>query len=572
MSESVKVITFVDAANEKVKSFQKKVSSHNLDLIICEPNNASQSTISRIKCLYNQLKQINGNPLCLIANTVNISLNGSQEQIISKFDTFKSDIVFSAASDFKLKPEKLFYFYWKHYPRISKYYYYLNSNLFIGKKEKLIEFIDSVVNEYKIDLNDLENTSDMLDFHSLFTRYYVDQYHGAIRNDISLSLDHNHLLLGSTGGRTSTTKFPSFSWMFDFLFFNNEKTLLQKLNLSSLQIVSKDYSIKDNKYFNKKTSTSPEIIDIPDDNNKSSIKEFLLFLPSVILSCIAFVFTNIQMLYIRKLNKGELGVDKIFRFKKNTAPDISQGTERLVSLLEKGVAFSFAHYNIGELLFVQYFLAGETHNDWHGRKQQRYDPKLGERLYEAIQVKKENYFIGIPCSTCHPEQRKQAEETIGKNDFKIPAMIFHHNLSYVPRILFALKKRQVFYFTNPYQDLSFFSTFGLEVKEENIVKVPFKNSYLHYDDYKDMIFPEGSVVLLTCGMLAKILIKEWTKKMDNVTFLALGSALDDLIQRNNINFHPFPKTTPLTLNRTKSGKRPFLFGPKKECNECYTLA
>ena len=129
----------------------------------------------------------------------------------------------------------------------------------------------------------------------------------------------------------------------------------------------------------------------------------------------------------------------------------------------------------------------------------------------------------------------------------------------MPKLLSLLRNRKVYFFTNEYQDLSFFSDFGIEVDEARVVKVPFRNSYLLYDEYVNYSFPEGAVVLLMCGMLAKILVKDWVKVMNNVTFLALGSSLDDLIQKEKINYKPFPISLPFTSNRTRSGKTPVFY-------------
>ena len=131
-----------------------------------------------------------------------------------------------------------------------------------------------------------------------------------------------------------------------------------------------------------------------------------------------------QLLNIIRLNRGEYRQEKIFRYAKNIAGEIDVYTNRLLGLLEEQKAFSFAHYNDGEMTFIKNHLNGMEHNEWFGRKQQQYNPELGQRLYEAITIKKENYFIGVPCSTCHPNLRAEAEKIIGENEFKIPAMVF----------------------------------------------------------------------------------------------------------------------------------------------------
>lgn len=238
----------------------------------------------------------------------------------------------------------------------------------------------------------------------------------------------------------------------------------------------------------------------------------------------------------------------------------------IVDRLENRLPLSFAHYNDGELTFISDYLAGNHHERWFGRQQQ-YNSDLARRLHEAMQFKKEGYFVGVPCRINHKPLRELADAIVGEYEFKVEAMSIHHNLAYMSRILYALKTREVYFFINNLQDLTLFKAFGMKVMDDRITRVPFKNSYLEYDQYRKLKFPEGAVVVLTCGMLAKILTRAWYESHNNLTVLALGSSLDDHIQKGNINFEIYPRDTPFTRNIHNS--RFFLFGYKKPCKECY---
>jgi len=129
--------------------------------------------------------------------------------------------------------------------------------------------------------------------------------------------------------------------------------------------------------------------------------------------------------------------------------------------------------------------------------------------------------------------------------------------------------REMFFVMNDYQQLDILENLGVTVKEENKIKIPFVNSHKEYANLKDRQFPEGSFVILMCGMLAKIFIRNWYELNPTATFIALGSTMDDFIQLSNTNYAPYPKQLPLTRNihLIKS----FLFGKKKQCVECYNI-
>ena len=267
-------------------------------------------------------------------------------------------------------------------------------------------------------------------------------------------------------------------------------------------------------------------------------------------------------------NKGESRFYKLFRYAPNQGLDVKKSINKLIGLLEKNVPFCFSHFNDGELTFISKYENSDHKEVWFGRRQNQYTEKLGKLLVDASLLRKENYFVGIPCQKCHPRLRNKATALRTPDEHTIAAMTLHHNIDRYPQILGMLKKKKLYYITNPYQDLTFFSALGLKVKDDNRINVPFKNSHKEYDKLKDHHFEEGAVILMMCGMLGKVLTPIWFENNPTCTFLTFGSSFDDMIQQN-INFKLVPKESPFA--RHLVGTRSFLFGAKKSCSDCFDL-
>jgi hypothetical protein len=273
---------------------------------------------------------------------------------------------------------------------------------------------------------------------------------------------------------------------------------------------------------------------------------------------------------VAAVNRGELRPSRLFRYLHNRNPEWDDAIRGFLAKLENGFSFAFVHFNDGEMTFLRQFCSGDHRENWFGRKQNKYNPDLGRRLLEGIQHRQENYFVGIPCSTCHPSLRALADQLRPGDAMTIPAMTLHHNLSHMPRLFAAMRGRRIFWFKNELQDLSVLRALGLSIAEEDVTNVPFREAHRLYDEMSSMRFADGAVVIMTCGMLAKIIIPHWFQKNPDVTFLTLGSAFDDLIQQGDPNYRRYPADLPWTgdVHRRKS----FLFGRKKSpCKECFDV-
>lgn len=484
----------------------------------------------------------------VISDPERVSLSGEVAILADRFALLSTDVVFAASSTYLLEDQRLHYFYWKHYPRPHERYNYLDSTAFVGTAGGLKALLRQAMERY----------GEQCSYHDALSRYYADSACGCFQSEVKFILDHDQVLMAST--RLSAKPQAQKGWMYEMLYARNERDIYSQNHLISALTRSLNIS-REGGTFRHLTGTNPLVVvqDTPSPATPGKA--------SFLLNMRAHLQTVRQLFLIGKANKWHFQKERIFRHLPNKSAVIHKATELLVGRLEAKKPVSFAHYNDGELTFIQDFLKGEQHEKWFGRKQQQYNPVLAERLYEAMRFQKEGYLVGVPCSLDHPKLRKQADEIVGDYEYKVQAMAIHHNLAFMPRLLEALKGRKVYFFTNEYQDLSFFEAFGIEMVSERIFQVPFRNSYLEYDRFKDMRFPDEAVVVLTCGMLAKILTKVWYENHDSLSVLALGSSLDDHIQKKNISFELYPSDLPLTRNLHRS--RSFLFGYKPTCKECF---
>lgn len=487
--------------------------------------------------------------LLILLNPDHVKLSTALKELSPQ--TVGDQVWFPASVYYRLSDPELNYFYWKHYPRHDHRYPFIDTSLMLGKSEQIGKLLQQVSSTYY-------NGQQTPQLQDALQRCYADGLNGCFTWHAAMHPDFKHELLTAT--RRSAVQKLDRSWRYEFLFAKNEKQVLLGNQLESGLIFPLNVAEESGAFRHLLTGGRPVVLSVAAEPDLSRQ------VPARLIRK-AHWRTLMQLYKINRINKWVKSPERIFRYAPNKSKVLTGGTLNLVNRLENRQPLSFAHYNDGELTFIRDYLNNQHHEKWFGRKQQQYNPVLAKRLYDAMQYQKEGYFVGVPCSTDHPKLRKLADQIVGEYAFKVQAMILHHNLAFMPRILHALKSREVYFFTNEYQDLSFFSDFGLNVDPERVTVVPFRNSYLEYEKYADVQFPEGAVVVLTCGMLAKILTHVWYERHHHLTVLALGSSVDDLIQKKNIQFELYPKDTPLTKNLHKS--RSFLFGYKKRCKECF---
>ena len=576
-------MTFANTVDERINTLKNSCAKLGLPLEIVGIGGDWRTNAIKLKLLYEFFlsTDASGDDHLLIVDAFDVDVNGSASQILALFAQLNTDILFSAEANFYFRDPILRYYYWKFYPRGTTYYDYLNSGSVMGKLKHLRQMLTDMQALYGVDFTNEQELTQIRSDQSLFSRFYADCSSQFFQPDYSVTIDSQQQLFACTGGRSTAVRWPLLSKRHSFLFFQYERKLLKTFQLASQQTIFRDLSWKNGELHNTATGTHPLVIHIPASRENfsrrlSQLKGKYTFNASSLMkplaafiSLAAYVQSLVVLIRINRYNKGISMQAQVFRYSKNHAPGYHESVFRLRSLLEKKEAFCFSHINDGEMTFIRKYLSKDNEAKWYGRKQQIYSEVLAERLLTALQAKSNNYFVGIPCGICYPELKTLALELRQADDFTVPAMTIHHNLSMLPAILGELRDRKLFFVLNEFQDLTALQKLGLRGNESNVMRVPFRNSYELYDDLAGQRFENGTVVMMMCGMLAKIVSPVWFENNPTCTFLAFGSSMDDLIQTDNIKYKLFPSEFPFTRNIHPY--RSFLFGYKKPCPECFDL-
>lgn len=497
----------------------------------------------------------------VVLSREDVQFQFDDDPISATFNDFDCDVVFAASANFPFDATGFNLYYWKYYPRERGSYHFVHSGMMMGTASSLLMALQNIRETYGDTLleDTLSGTTTEVD---AFHRYYLDVTFGLLEVSQRLKLDRGQKLFGVSNGRRSVVRWPMFTLRHGLIFYKYEKAALGDDFIGTKEW---DFVKKEGKTYNKRIDSFPAVLSTPDLRKGGASALFSSFG--------AYLHSLVTIIKMLIYNGGKRKDHEIFRFRHNQNKDILENIEKLIGYLETGQAFSFTHFNDGEMTFIKKYQQQDHKEVWFGsyfgRIQDKYNKALGELLKAAFLKRQDHYFIGIPCELDHPRLSAYAKELRPVDEFTIPAMTFHHNLSKYPRILGAMQKRKVYFVVNINQDLTFFEKMGFEYGDEQIIRVPFRNAHEQYNNLKERTFEEGAVVLLMSGMLAKILCAYWFEHHPKTTFIAFGSSFDDYIQ-SKINFNLYPKKFP--FSKTLIGSRSYLFGHKKHCSGCYDMS
>jgi len=267
------VVTFSDKPLPEDNYLKKTCKEQDLDLkvIIHAP---WEFNAIKIKLLYEWLQDVSSDVVILATDAFDVAIYDNEETILEKYHQIEGDIIFSAESNFYFRNKKLIKHYWKAYPRQRTIYDYLNSGTYIGRAGDLTKMVEKMIENGDISLNSESLRVTRSDQYA-FSKHYVDAYH--FTKTPQIRLDHDQKLMGCSGGRFAVIPFPDLSKMQAFLFFLIERNILKVLKLHRHQNLSKDFEIKNERFFNKKTKQFPSVVHLPGtwDNFGLVIKKFL---------------------------------------------------------------------------------------------------------------------------------------------------------------------------------------------------------------------------------------------------------------------------------------------------------
>jgi len=253
------VVTFSDKELAEDNYLKNSCNTYDLDLKVIIHSPWEFNAI-KIKLLYDWLKDIPSQTLILATDALDVVIYDNESTILRKFEQIEGDIIFSVESNFYFRNRKLIKKYWKAYPRQHTVYDYLNSGTYLGAAGDLTKMISAMVEKSDISLEE-EKLRILRSDQYAFSKYYVDAYSST--EGVKIRLDHEQKLMGCSGGRFSVIPFPDLGKMQAFLFFFLERNILKKFRLHKHQNQSKDFQIKEGRFFNKKTKQFPSVIHLP---------------------------------------------------------------------------------------------------------------------------------------------------------------------------------------------------------------------------------------------------------------------------------------------------------------------
>jgi len=465
-----------------------------------------------------------GNGTILVVDADRVRLGSSLAPLGRALDLLNCDILFAADDRFDFPDEELRRFYWKFYPRYEKRLPFVNASCVLGQADAFRAMIASILP------GGLEAARAPIADQTLAHRYYGDQIMGVARDGESVRLDSEQRFFSAAtnnakGGKSQWRKV----YKFEAGFVSGDREEIAGGGQPNVPLIL----------------PGPRRARV---GNLDGIRKAL--------GAAARTAT------IAVINRGELRSERLFRFRPNRNDEYRGAMDVFLSNLQRCEPFAVSHFNDGELTFISRHLNGDHRQKWFGRRQNRYSPELGMRLLDALGTTLPNYFVGVPCGSCHSDLGRLAKGLLNPRSQSVPAMWLHHNLGYVPRLLSTMRGRRIYFFKNELQQLNVVRKFGLQIDEQDVANVPFRDATCLYGDLKDFQFQPGAIVLLSCGMLAKILVPEWYRRNPKTTFITISSSLDDIIQLGDPNYLPYPATLPWTGDRY--GRKSFHLGLKKK--------
>lgn len=568
-----KIITFSDRELTYENNLLKKSCddhSIELDVVIYSPWPANSI---KLMLLQKAMASYDDELILLFADASDVNIYDGQEEILKRYEALSADIIFNGEANFYFRNSQLQYFFWKFYPRDESLFCYLNSGLFIGKVRAVRQMLDEIIHSYKLDLSNINELIRTKSDQYFFHRYFLDNHYRPNSN-LTIRIDTDCQLFGCLSGRMSSIQSPERSWIFSFMHFRIERIFLKRFSIQHHLSQSKDYEIDRGRLINTTTGTRPSIIHIPgtgqnfqklfcylSGHEKSTVSIKRAF--AKILSYTAYVGAFFIEKIIFWINKGNFSQKEIFRYAGNQTIGFTTFKKQILHRLQEGTPFAYISFSKDELQSL--FDASPKNVNLSNT-----NSAIKDVLQGSFQCMNENLFIGgMPCSLEHSSLRRFAEQISVPSLAYVSNRSIHHNLSIIPSLFVLLRNRHCYFVKTEDQNLDIFKNYFIDIDPEKIIDIDPNHQMDEYNRLKNYALDPESVIIFTCGTLARLIIPSWQLNNASCTFIDLDDSIQDLIEKRS-DFKLFLKSDPFTRNY--KGNRHFLFGKKSHCPECYNLS
>jgi hypothetical protein len=205
--------------------------------------------------------------------------------------------------------------------------------------------------------------------------------------------------------------------------------------------------------------------------------------------------------------------------------------DTLMDSLKNNEPFALGRFNDGEMLGIRN--AGQV----VARGDQLVSVELQDKLKQAILHRQHRYWVGLPCSTCFPSHFNLAKSLVHPQyPHQTHAVVFTNRnwKKFVGEFPKHINDRNVYWVGGDDQDVT-----KLPFKVTEQYKVPKRDAWSLYEDTLPLVdnFAQDSLVLVTCGPMARVLVKEWYEKRPDLTIIDIGSTFDPFTRNVWHNCH-----------------------------------
>ncbi|MEQ8580722.1 MAG: hypothetical protein RIC30_05860 [Marinoscillum sp.] len=371
---ALRIVTPADKIDERMSLLQESCHKNILKLDVIGNGAKWIQNVYKIKFLYDYLTsdRVSDEDVIMVVDAFDVIVEGSESEILERFEKKDLDIMFSAEANFYLNG-RFSAFYYRYYPRTpDTIYHFLNAGSVIGYVGAMRSMLDLLSESYGLDFSVPETITRYRGDQGLYSRLYADIKMGTVKAPFSIGLDHDQDLFGCSGGRMAVVGWPTLSWMHGYLLFKFERRLVKSLSLIGNQRVNRDLDFKDGRYRNTYTATNPLVIHLPGTyvsfqkilsrlRGESKLDFYSLRFPiALMVSFVAYVRSFFTLLTVYVFNKGAVKVEEIFPIVINRAKDTVTANSALLSRMVSGERFSIDlqedTYSLKDIPFVLSFL------------------------------------------------------------------------------------------------------------------------------------------------------------------------------------------------------------------------
>ena len=189
----------------------------------------------------------------------------------------------------------------------------------------------------------------------------------------------------------------------------------------------------------------------------------------------------------------------------------------MTDLTRRGKPWALARFNDGEMMAIQRSAKTVARGD------QPCTDALAADLRWCLQQQACSLFMGLPCGTCWPKHRADADELVVSPYKTLAVVQTNRNLDQFKREMpLALAGRVVHWISGEDQ-----VTDNLPFTVHYSLRLPLRDAYTSCrDEIMVSPFGPGDVVFLSCGPLATVMAVRLFLRSPDTTFIDIGSTWD----------------------------------------------